>query len=324
MAMKFGVDDKVHQDAGKTKFNHGETIALGILFSLLSFLCLSFMGALAKAVSSYASTAVVVFIQNFVSVILILPFILYSGIRQLKTQRIGMHFFRAFTGSAAWYCLFLAIPVISLTNATLLLYSAPLWMPVLGFFFFKEEVGSKVWSGVLVGFIGVILVLQPGKDFFHPQDFIALIGAILMSFALFSVRWLRATEPVIRILFYYFSLSTLIFLPLALLYWRMPTTLLPWCYLIAIGIMMALSQLFITMAYKHASAVRLSPYIYSVIIFSALLDWFIWGNTPNRWEIGGIVLVIVGGITASLESKKSSELTKNPKVKAKRNFDEKV
>ncbi|WP_274544675.1 DMT family transporter [Legionella oakridgensis] len=270
----------------------------------IKFLCLSCMGALAKAVSSYASTAVVVFIQNLVSVILIVPFVVYVGIHQLKTQRIGMHFFRALTGSAAWYCLFLAIPIISLTNATLLLYSAPLWMPLLGFLFFEEKVSPKVWLGVLVGFVGIILVLQPGKDFFHPGDFIALAGAILMSFALFSVRWLRTTEPVIRILFYYFSLSTLIFLPMALLYWRMPTTLLPWCYLIAIGVMMALSQLFITMAYKHASAVRLSPYIYSVIIFSALLDWFIWGHAPNVWENGGIVLVLAGGIIASLESKK--------------------
>ncbi|MCD6046775.1 MAG: putative rane protein [Gammaproteobacteria bacterium] len=284
------------------QINSDEKLPLGVLFSLLSFFSLAIMGALGKAVAPHSSTAVIVFIQNLVSVILILPFVARNGLAQLKTQRLGMHFFRAITGSAAWYCLFLAIPVISLTNATLLLYSAPLWMPILGVLFFKESVGPRVWLGVLIGFVGIILVLQPGKHFLQAEDFVALFGAILMSLALFSVRWLRSTESVIRILFYYFSLSSIIFLPLALMYWRLPSTLPDWGCLVGIGIFMALSQLFITLAYQYASAVKLSPYIYSVILFSVLLNWLVWGEIPNYLEYAGIALVIVGGIVAMLSS----------------------
>ena len=127
-----------------------EKLGFGILFSLCSFLSLAFMGVFAKVASTEASTAVMVFAQNGVSVLLILPVVCYQGIAALKTQHLGLHFLRAITGSAAWYCLFLTIPIISLTNATLLLYSAPLWMPILGLCF-KEKAARTVWLGVCVG-----------------------------------------------------------------------------------------------------------------------------------------------------------------------------
>src|SRR3990167_11482036 len=139
---------------------------------------------------------------------------------------------------------------------------------------------------------------------------VAVVGAILTALALFSVRWLRAAEPVLRILFYYFCLSTLIFLPLAIQDWKLPTTPLGWGALVGIGVCMTLAQLFITIAYRHASAIKLSPYIYTVIVFTALMDWGIWGKMPDVLECAGIALVIVGGVIALLRinpHKKDSE-----------------
>jgi drug/metabolite transporter (DMT)-like permease len=102
------------------------------------------------------------------------------------------------------------------------------------------------------------------------------------------------------VLFYYFALSSLLVLPLALLDWRVPTSASTWLVLLAIGVAQLLSQLFIVFGYYYASAVRLSPIVYSVIVFSAIIDWVFWGHAPTVAVVAGMALVIGGGLLAIL------------------------
>jgi drug/metabolite transporter (DMT)-like permease len=124
-----------------------------------------------------------------------------------------------------------------------------------------------------------------------------LVAAILLALALLSVRWLSATEPTERILFYYFLLSTLMILPFAVFAWRAPDGW-AWLYLLGIGVCLLLSQVLIIIAYRHASAVTLAPIIYSVIVFTALINWAVWGHVPTLLAAAGMLVVIAGGIIA--------------------------
>jgi drug/metabolite transporter (DMT)-like permease len=215
----------------------------------------------------------------------------------MATGRIGMHVLRAATGTGAWLALFFAIGMIPLTNAVLLTYSAPLWLPLIAWMLGGQRVGGRVWAGVAIGFVGIVLVLHPSNSPLNLGAVLGLLAAVLLALALLSVRWLSTTEPTERILFYYFLLSTLLIAPFAAYAWRAPDGW-AWLYLVGIGICLLASQVLIIVAYRHASAVTLAPIIYSVIVFTALINWLVWGRAPTLLEAAGMLVVIGGGVIA--------------------------
>lgn len=283
-----------------------EKIVMGSVLSLFAFFFVAIMGALAKYANPFFPTIEIVFFQNFISFILLIPLFVKGG-AVWRTQRIGMHIFRAISGSGCWFCLFFAFKYTSLTEATLLTYSAPLWLPVIGFLFLKENIPAKTWLGVIVGFIGIIFVLHP-SSFLQSWTLLgsgmALFASLLLTFGLLSVRWLKSTEPNVTILFYYFALSSLFFFICAVFNWHLPQEWHAWAALIAIGVCSALAQMCIIQAYHHASPAKLGATVYSVIVFTAVIDWLVWHNALNLEVWLGMILVIIGGLISSVVIKK--------------------
>jgi drug/metabolite transporter (DMT)-like permease len=184
-----------------------------------------------------------------------------------------------------------------LANATLLTYSAPLWMPLVAWVVTRQRVAKATWLGAGIGFVGVILVLQPQGHSFDLGELSAFAGALFLAVAMMSVRWLGATEPIVRVLFYYFLLSTVMAVPIAVFDWR-PFSAPVWVPLISLGLAQLFSQILIVVAYRYASAEKVGPFIYSVIVFSALIDWLVWNNPPTMLAYLGMALVIGGGFVA--------------------------
>jgi drug/metabolite transporter (DMT)-like permease len=274
-----------------------ENLVVGAVLTTLSFFCVALVGALGKAAGQLTSTAVVVLFQNLICFVVMIPVAIRGGPGSLRSHKIGLHVLRAATGTACWYALFVAITMMPLTNAVLLTFSAPLWMPGIAWLVSRQKAAMATWVGATIGFVGVILVLQPQHHHFNIGTPLALAGALLLGVALMSVRWLGATEPMPRILFYYFLFSTVMVLPLALLEWR-PLEPRTWIYLAGVGVAQLFSQVFIVLAYRYASSVKLSPFIYTTIVFTALIDWAISHRPPTFFVALGIAFVIVGGLVA--------------------------
>jgi drug/metabolite transporter (DMT)-like permease len=204
--------------------DRSERLGLGAVLTLTSFLCVALVGALGKVAGEDASTGVVVLVQNLVSLLFIAPIVIRGGPSLLKTRRIRLHIVRAAAGTAWWYALFVAVTTIPLTTANLLTFSAPLWMPVLAWVAFRQRTSRGVWIGAALGFAGIVLVLQPAGHPLDVRELLAFGGALMLAVALIAVRALGATEPTVRVLFYYFALSSVLVLPLAVLDWRPPTS----------------------------------------------------------------------------------------------------
>jgi drug/metabolite transporter (DMT)-like permease len=274
-----------------------EQLVTGAALTTLSFLCVSVMSALGKVAGELTSTGVVVLFQNLICFLFIAPIALRNGWALLRTEKIGLHILRAASGTACWYALFVAITMMPLTNAILLSFSAPLWMPVLAWLLSREKASAATWFGATLGFVGVVLVLQPHHQRFNVGTLLALAAAILLAIALMSVRWLGATEPMPRILFYYFLLSTVMALPIAAIQWHsVPAR--AWIYLVGIGFAQLFAQVLIVLAYRYASSVKLGPFIYTTIVFTALIDWIVWRHQPTLIVVAGMALVIGGGLVA--------------------------
>lgn len=274
-----------------------ENLRVGAFLTTAAFFCVALVGTLAKVSGQYTSTGVLLLFQNAVCLLFLLPAAWRDGWRSMRTQVVGLHLLRAVMGTGCWYALFFAISQIPLANATLLTYSAPLWMPLIAWAVTRVRVAAATWLGAGVGFVGVLLVLQPQGRGFSAGELSALAGALLLAVAMMSVRWLGRTEPALRILFYYFLLSTVLSVPIALADWQ-PTEPAAWPWLVGLGLTQLLSQILIVAAYRYASAEKLGPFIYTVIVFTAVIDWIVWGHRPTLFTYLGMALVIGGGLLA--------------------------
>ncbi|MFB1297079.1 DMT family transporter [Mycobacterium sp. pW049] len=274
-----------------------ENLGLGAFLTTAAFFCVALVGTLAKVSGQYTSTGVLLLFQNALCLVFVMPLALRTGWRSLRTDRAGLHLLRAGAGTACWYALFFAIERIPLANATLLTYSAPLWMPLIAWAVTRHRVATATWIGAGLGFVGVMLVLQPQGHGFSIGEISAVSGALLLAVAMMTVRWLGATEPVTRILFYYFALSTLLSIPIAVADWA-PVPVAAWPWLVGLGFAQLFSQILIVVAYRYASAEKVGPFIYTVIVFTAVIDWIVWDDAPSPSTYLGMALVIGGGVMA--------------------------
>jgi drug/metabolite transporter (DMT)-like permease len=239
----------------------------------------------------FVDGGVLLLFQNLLCLLFILPVAWRGGWASLRTEKIGLHFLRAVTGTACWYALFVAVTLIPLSNATLLTYSAPLWMPLIVWAVSRQKVSKATWIGAAIGFVGVMLVLQPQGHSFNIGELLALAAALLLAVAMMSVRWLGATEPITRVLFYYFLLSSAMVIPIAVIDWR-PFPAAASIWLVGLGSAQLFSQILIVLADRYAPAEKVGPFIYSVIVYTALIDRIVWGHRPTLFMYLGMTLVI--------------------------------
>lgn len=275
------------------------TLAAGIAAICAAFFLSALTGVLSKFTHG-VSPLITVFFQYAVSTLIFLPLALRRGWSGLRTEHPEMQIVRSVSGSAAQLLYFLSLGTLPLLDASLLSNASPLFIPLIVWVWLKKPVQPVVWLSLAIGLTGVILVIHPGPALFHqPASLIALLSGIFSAIGLVTTNQLAETDPPFRILGYNFGISTLLLLPLALWKWQRVSThdvLL----LVALGLCFAGTQWLIILAYRFGSATELSPFNYSVVIFSGLLGWAVFGTIPDLGAVIGTVLICAGGI-ASIE-----------------------
>ena len=283
-----------------------KSAGMGILLITIAFACVAAMSAFGKGAAG-VGTGTLVFFQNFISLILFAPWFLRGGVAAVRTSRIPLHLVRAIAGLLSQVLMFVAVKKMPLVDAVLLSNSAPLFIPLVTWAWLRQRIQGMVWVSLLIGFGGVVVILRPSLALLkNPAAPIALSAALFSAFALVSVNQLSKSEPARRILFYYFLFSSIAAAPFAILGWHAPTGR-EWLFLAGIGLTMAASQMLIILAYQHASPSRIAPFNYTVVIFSGLIGWAVWHNTPGLLSLAGVLLVTAGGVLSTRVSSPHSQ-----------------
>ncbi len=279
-----------------THLNH-QNLPLGISYAIATSLVMSVTAAMIKFTAEQVSIEIIVFFQYLVCLLVMLPWLVRKRVNELKTKYIGLHFIRGLSGWACFYTYYLALSHIPLAEAALLRNSAPICVPLLLLLWKGIRIPLLRWIPIVMGLIGVSLFLRPeasGISFWH---IIGFGSAITLAGSMVTTRFLTSTESNYRILFYYFFISTVAGLPLALLNWApIPVSvILP---MILIGLSLWLVMWLYTQAYRFAKASVISPLNYLGVIFTGFWGWLFWYQVPDRYAIIGASLVIVGGLLA--------------------------
>ncbi len=261
----------------------------GLLFAL--------MGVLIRLASAQVNNETVVFFRNATGLLMFLPLVLWRGIQPLATRRPRLHLFRALVGLAAMYCFFYAIAHIPLAEAMLFTYAAPIFVPVVGRIWLQEPMDRRSLLAVGIGFAGVLLVLKPGAALFQPLSLVGLAACILAAIAFVSVRHLTATEPALRIVFWFAAIATVVSaVPMAWAWEGISRESL--LLLIGVGLLATTSQMLMSEGYRWAPAGKASPFGYSAIVFSAGFAWLLWGEVVDRLAATGALLIFLASLVA--------------------------
>ena len=276
----------------------------GGLLVLASALLFSIVGAIVKAASVDLPTEVIVFFRNAVAMVFLLPWlkIRHRGL-SLKTGCPHLHLLRAAAGLGAMYCFFIALKLLRLADAMLLCYTLPIFIPVIERLWLKEPVSRQTKTAVAVGFVGIALVLKPGFGLFQAAGLVGLASGLLAALAIVGIRRMTATEPVVRVVFYFTLFGTLVSaVPLAWT-WQNPTGHMLWA-LGVMGILAIMAQMCLTRGYSLAPAGQVGPFNYGNVVFSAIIGWVFWGEMLDGLTLVGAVLTCSAGVIATYRSER--------------------
>nr|WP_298140726.1 DMT family transporter [uncultured Pseudomonas sp.] len=269
----------------------------GAALLALSALLFSLMGVGVREVSASVNNESVVFFRNLMGVLFFLPLILLRGLRPLKTQRIRSHLWRTAFGLAAMYCFFYAIAHLPLADAMLFTYSAPVFTPVIAWWWLKEPLSKRMLITTGIGLLGVLLVAKPSAALLDSQALVGMAASILAAFAFVSIREMSDTEPAFRMVFYFSLFSALISaIPLAWT-WQ-PVTQHDLELLVIIGLLATASQIIMSKAYSLAPPGLIGPFAYLAIVFAGLIAWLRWGEAPNLSSLIGATLIFSASLLA--------------------------
>lgn len=291
------------------KINSSGT-AKAICAIILAFMFLALVSVFMKLIiKSGATIEWAVFVQFAIGFVIMSIAASKNNFRDLITSKLKYHLVRGIGGVLAFACTAIAISKIPLVNASLLNNTAPLFIPIITLIWLKNKIEKKIWWGILLGFIGIIFILDPKEnDFLKSGDFYGIAAGIFLAVAYVALGVLTKTESFISILFYYALIAVILCLPFAIYNWSDPPVLI-WIYAISAGILFVAYSFLLQYAYRYVAAVKLSPLNFSVVVFTGFFDWLIFGHVPGILSLIGIVLVTAGGILAiTIHEKDNKEL----------------
>lgn len=273
-----------------------DNVPLGILYMVLSTVLFGGVNALVKWEVALYPVGEVAFFRTLFALIPILLFILpRRGLGVFVTGRFPDHFRRAVSQLGSMTCIFFAFKLMPLAGATAISFSAPLITTLLSILLLKETVGVHRWSALIVGFVGVLIVTQPGAAQFEWGAAFALANAILISTVAIAIRHMSATELSDTLIVYQIVLLvplTALLLPFG---FALPAPA-DFALLIVAGICNGVAQFWWTKSLHLAPTSAVTPFNYLSLIWAMIVGYVVWGDLPSRDLIGGSAIVVGSGL----------------------------
>ncbi len=271
-----------------------QSLARGATAMILSSLAFAVMGVCIQICAQTLPNGMVVFFRNLSGLVFLSPLLLSGGLAMLKTTHLRQHLARGVAGLTSMYCFFYAIGHMPLADAILLNYTLPLFIPVVESIWLGEPYPLKLAAPLVLGFLGVVIVLQPGRGIITAAAILGLLAGLLSAVAQTGVRKLTKTEPTVRIVIYFAMMGTSISALGLPFVWVTPAPTL-WVVIVLLGLSATTGQLLMTKAYSYAPASQIGGFVYTGVIFAALMDWLRLGHTPSPRFFAGASLVMAAG-----------------------------
>lgn len=280
----------------------------GILLIVLSAFCFALMSMFVRLAGDVPSVQKS-FFRNIVAAVFAAVILLRAHTRPRLTRDAWVYLLlRAFFGTLGILCNFYAVDRLVLADASILNKMSPFFAILCSYFVLKEKITPARMAIVLGAFIGSLFVIKPSfQNTSILPALVGLLGGLGAGVAYTMVRklgQLGVKGPFI--VFFFSAFSCLVTLPYLIFNYH-PMTGTQLLYLLLAGLSATGGQFTITAAYIYAPAREISVYDYSQIIFSSMLGFFVFGQTPDVWSIVGYVLIVSMAVVMFLYNTRKSK-----------------
>ncbi len=305
-----------------------------ITLIVIAMTCISINDMLIKLLSDDYPLHQMVFLRSAIGIVFSLAALQFEGgFSLLRTDQIWLHLLRGLCIVGANMAFFAAIAVIPLADATALFFVAPLFITILAVPFLGERVGARRLGAVVFGFLGVLIMLRPGRlGAESAPDWRILLLPIAAAFGYACMQiltrklgvvskasamavYLQGTFIVVSLMLWAvagdgrFAVGlenkSMIFLLRA---WTWPSGN-DWFLFLLLGGMAAVIGYTLAQAYRLADAATIAPFEYTALPLSIFWGWIIFGHFPDYWVLSGIAMIAAAGVYVfARERKKSSTI----------------
>ncbi|MCP4187014.1 MAG: DMT family transporter [Gammaproteobacteria bacterium] len=262
---------------------------------MLASIVFALMALLIKLLGQRLHITQILLVRQVGMVVMVAPAILRNLPGSLHTSRPGLQALRVLFALVAMLCGFTAVIHLPLADATAIFFAKSFFLTVFAVIFLAEYVGVYRWSAVLIGFIGVLIMLQPGTDNFSIYGLGSLIGAAGAAAVMILLRMLSRSESTNSIMIYGSLGVGLVMIAPGIYFWQQPASS-EWLLLAAVVLVSYIGQRCNIFAYKYGEASLLASLDYVRLLWATLFGYLVFGHLPGVPTWVGASIVIAAAI----------------------------
>ena len=191
---------------------------------------------------------------------------------------------------------FTALKSLSLSLVVSIQFAQPMVISLIAIPLLGERVGPRRMAAIFVGFLGVLIVVQPWGAAFHPAIFFSLGALILASLYFAMTRLLAGVESSATQQIWANAMATICLAPFAFAVWQWPETPMQWIIVLAIGGFGGGGHIAATIAHRWADASIIAPIIYLQLFLATFWGAVVFASWPTIWTLVGGLIIIGSGL----------------------------
>jgi len=267
----------------------------GIYWMLLTMFLFVSMDTVAKYLTASYPVHQVVWARYIFHVLLLFAWLGPRAPWVLRTRRLGLQLWRSLLLLLTTFFFFTALSFMALVDASVIMFIGPIVLTLLAALVLREHVGARRWSGVVIGFIGALIVIRPGTSMLQPAAVFAVAAACCYALYQITTRQLSYSDAPLTTLSYTALVGALLSSFAAPFGWVWPDAA-GWALMALVGLIGGLGHFCVIKAFQAAPAAVVAPFGYSSIVWSTSFGFVIFEHLPDIWTIFGGTIIIGSGI----------------------------
>jgi drug/metabolite transporter (DMT)-like permease len=191
---------------------------------------------------------------------------------------------------------FFALQYLQLAETGAVQFSVPILIALISALWLHEKLDLKKWLAICMGFAGVLVIIRPGSNGFHPAILLSIMNALLYAAFNLMTRRLAGSDHPISTQLASAMVPSVVLAPFAIWYWQTPDSWQVWCVLVLAGLTGGLGHTASALAHRYATAAVLGPFLYQQIIYMSFGGWLIFGQIPDAAVVLGAGIVVLSGL----------------------------
>lgn len=263
---------------------------------LLGMLLFALNDAMGKWLVASYGLGQVIFIRSVAALIILAPFLWMAGRKPiLEAERPGLQLARVVLSTLELFCFYYAVMYLPLADVMTYWLAAPIYVAAAAPFLLGEKVGWRRWTAISLGFVGVIITLEPSSAMFTMPALISIIGTAAFAFMMLSGRSLRNTPDKTLVLFQTAGagLAGLAFAPFD---WTPLTSITEILLLGLLGIVAMSAHMLVNRALKISDAATVAPLQYTLLLWAVVFGYLFFDEVPRVTMVIGASLIVGSGL----------------------------